>query len=372
MPMQRQLSDFMVTSDGQLLIDGENLLRKFAGWEIAEQTKAGWRQIGHFTDLTLAWRIPLEWSGDVRFVWRLLCEDRTILPLYLCPDDLDFSCIVIVVEVEKTEDFVYWKRVGYVTHTGEDFQKEKESGILDVDVYTNEDWERFGDNIALENADSPEWYRWINENWNEELYRRRMNYTLPYYRDGGGVCWVQTVDYTFERNGYVAELQHFRDIQLEMEIARVFQMSDKVFMDKNQCADMLAALSPDGYEVRNGHLLDYGEVLLHVFSSEQITEPLINYLRLVVEQRTIKSLQNQPEQDVERKIKIYSKAIELMWAKGTAEVVNVVDVSILERLSDDGKLWQEFGTYLSEDFKTYINQVLIPQNVMMSENARLQ
>lgn len=352
MPTQKYISNFAVTPEGQLLIDGDDLLMRFAHWEVANDAKEDWPQIAPFDDLALAWSIPLEYSGDVRFVWKMLREDKAILPLYLCPDDLDFSCIVIVAEVEKTENYVYWNRIGYVTHVGENYKKEIEHGILDTDAYTSEDWERFGDNIAWETVESPEWYQWTGENWNEELYRRRMNYTLPYYRDGGGVCWVQTVDYTFERNTYELMLEDFRDIQLDLELDRVFRMSEKNDMNTMRCGDMIAMLSPDGYDALNRHLLNYGEVVLHVLASEQITEPLENYLR----------------QDVKQKIKVYSKAIELMWAKGTTEVVNVVDVTILERLSDELLLWRKFGEYLSEDFKIYINQELIPGNIMISEN----
>jgi hypothetical protein len=47
--------------------------------------------------------------------------------------------------------------------------------------------------------------------------------------------------------------------------------------------------------------------------------------------------------------------IELMWAHGDDSVVNVVDVTILERLSDEQERWKRFGTYLTNDFKQYIN-----------------
>ena len=65
-----------------------------------------------FDDLCPAWTKGLDWPGDVRFVWHLINSDAAIVPIYMCPDDLDFSCIVIVVEVEKTVSSVYWKRAG--------------------------------------------------------------------------------------------------------------------------------------------------------------------------------------------------------------------------------------------------------------------
>lgn len=67
-------------------------------------------------------------------------------------------------------------------------------------------------------------------------------------------------------------------------------------------------------------------------------------------------------------IKKYCNVIEVMWKTGKDEVVNGVDVTILERLSDDITIWNRFGTYISDDFKEYINDVAIPNNVMMPYN----
>ena len=46
----------------------------------------------------------------------------------------------------------------------------------------------YGDNIAFAKVDSDEWYQYISENWDDELYRRRMNYTHPYYQTYGNMC----------------------------------------------------------------------------------------------------------------------------------------------------------------------------------------
>lgn len=68
-----------------------------------------------FDDLCPAWTKELDYSGDVKFVWYLIGLEKAILPIYMCPDDLDFSCTVVVVEVEKTNNSVHWKRAGYVS-----------------------------------------------------------------------------------------------------------------------------------------------------------------------------------------------------------------------------------------------------------------
>lgn len=116
-------------------------------------------EIGSFEGLWSAWSKELDFKGDVRFVWELIRRGNTILPILLCPDDLDFSCLVIVVEVNKTKDFVYWNKIGYVLHENEDFEKEKKSGILHTDSYSDEEavWQEFGKYI------SDDFKRYINE-----------------------------------------------------------------------------------------------------------------------------------------------------------------------------------------------------------------
>ena len=83
-----------------------------------------------------------------------------------------------------------------------------------------------------------------------------------------------------------------------------------------------------------------------------VTEPLINLLKYHIER--------------ESTIQKYCKAIEAMWDSGDDAVVNVVDVTILERLSDEEDVWQRFGTFISDDFKNYINNEVLRLNIMMA------
>ena len=62
---------------------------------------------------------------------------------------------------------------------------EEQSGILCLEAYSDQDWEEYGDNIACEQFDSPEYRKWVSEHWDEELIRRRRNYTKPLYAGGG-------------------------------------------------------------------------------------------------------------------------------------------------------------------------------------------
>lgn len=121
-------------------------------------------------------------------------------------------------------------------------------------------------------------------------------------------------------------------------------------MNKEQCAEIIARLSPDGKQMLEEHIVLYGEVLLHILASELIAEPLIELLR--------------GNEQVELIVE-YCSLIELMWRDGDDNVVNVVDVTILERLSDEEKIWYQFGIYISDEFKKYINEEQIPSNLMM-------
>ena len=55
-------------------------------------------------------------------------------------------------------------------------------------------------------------------------------------------------------------------------------------------------------------------------------------------------------------------ASELMWIHGDEVVVNVVDVTILECLSDDRETRGKFGTYVTNDFRQYINNNVLTNN----------
>ena len=64
-------------------------------------------------------------------------------------------------------------------------------------------------------------------------------------------------------------------------------------------------------------------------------------------------------------IQQYCSFIEEMYYDGDEDVKNVVEVTILEQLSDETKIWLCFGPYLSNEFIREINTVLIPHNTML-------
>ncbi len=143
------------------------------------------------------------WPGDRLFVWELIYKEEQInLPILVCEQDLDFSCVVIVVKIRKDDHFVYWDRIGLLDHKNEDFEVEKQSGILCVEKYSQEDWKKYGKNIARAKVNSRKWCRWISENWSEELLRRRRNYTFPYLQNEENIIWINDTNFIFARNEY--------------------------------------------------------------------------------------------------------------------------------------------------------------------------
>lgn len=152
--------------------------------------------------LEITWTNEYDYDGDRRFMKYILEQDKAVTPILSCPDDFDFSCIVIVADVIKYDDKVIWKRLGRVDHSFEVFEEEKRSGILCLEAYTQEDWEMYGDTIACEQIDSYEWGKWISQNWSEELYRRRINYTFPYYQNEKHIIWFAECDFQFDRKEY--------------------------------------------------------------------------------------------------------------------------------------------------------------------------
>lgn len=328
------------------IIDGKLLPEYLSIWA-AETIDDNLKLMEPFHGLCPAWSKELDWSGEIRWVWKLIEMDSVVLPLLLCPEDLDFSCIVIVVEVEKTKDFVYWNRVGYVLHENEDFEEEKKNGILNTSAYSDEDWEKYG-YIAFENIYSPLWKEWISNHWDEELYRRRMNYTLPYYQAEGSICWIKDADWIFDRTEYEQMVSKFREL---VDRKKLENYSENDILDIRACAYMLADLTSEGRKILENHKKEFNEILLHVWVEDLVTKPLMDLLQCHI--------------DREGTIRLYCKAIEVMWKNGDDAVKNVVDVTILERLSAEEFIWERFGLFISKEFKDYINQEVLKFNLMM-------
>ena len=119
---------------------------------------------------------------------------------------------------------------------------------------------------------------------------------------------------------------------------------------KEQFANKLVELFPEKKQASLQHYEDYGELLGHIFFVDEINVPLFDLLQ---------------KNDTGSKISAYCRFVEEMWRNGTDDVVNIVDVTIVERLSDDETVWNRFGKNISNEFKAYINDDLLKNNIAM-------
>jgi predicted transcriptional regulator YdeE len=75
-----------------------------------------------FPEKSLIGFVPtlLDWldnKEERKLVWdRVESSDKQIVPILMCPDDLDLWCTVVNVEIEKTEKSVKWLRLGIDTN----------------------------------------------------------------------------------------------------------------------------------------------------------------------------------------------------------------------------------------------------------------
>jgi hypothetical protein len=125
---------------------------------------------------------------------------------------------------------------------------------------------------------------------------------------------------------------------------------------REQFAKKLVKLFPEKKQALRQHYEDFGELLGHIFFYDEINIPLSDLLQ---------------KNDAGFKISAYCRFIEEMWRNGTDDVVNIVDVTVVECLSDDETVWNRFGKNISNEFKAYINDDLLKGNILMRGVAKL-
>ena len=118
-------------------------------------------------------------------------------------------------------------------------------------------------------------------------------------------------------------------------------------INTKKCAELLADNIPGADRIYEEHINAYGEILLHVLAGDVIDKPLTELLK----DNTQKEL-----------IGVYCDIVEKMWRYGDEDVKNVADVTVLEYISARNEQWRTFGTYISDDFKKYINAPYVPAN----------
>lgn len=166
-------------------IDGIPLYEYFQKWNVTDIAPS----LDPVDLFDIAWINHYDFVADARFMKYILEQEKAITPILSCPDDFDFSCTVIVVEVTKTEGHVHWGRIGVVDHADEPLEQD----CVNQDV----------------------------EDWNEELYRIRLEYTYPFYQDENNIIWLADCNFTFDRKEYDALVERcFKDMRLLFHMDR--------------------------------------------------------------------------------------------------------------------------------------------------------
>lgn len=78
-----------------------------------------------------AWsgKLVSQWEND--FIWELVnSKEELNVPILVCEDDCDLSCIVIVAHIRKIENIVYWDKIGLLNHSNMNRREYTQSGIL--------------------------------------------------------------------------------------------------------------------------------------------------------------------------------------------------------------------------------------------------
>lgn len=127
-------------------------------------------------------------------------------------------------------------------------------------------------------------------------------------------------------------------------------------MNKQEMAEYVVAKFQNFGAYYKEHLMDYGTVLAHVFAGETINNSMKTEFELNAQSELFHR---------------YCRLIQHLWKSGDDEVRNVVDVTILESISDNSLMWEAFGENISFEFKKYINEELLPQNIAMSHVDKL-
>lgn len=128
-------------------------------------------------------------------------------------------------------------------------------------------------------------------------------------------------------------------------------------LSKEELAERLVTMFPEKKQLLDEHCSYYNGLLGHVFFAEALSEPLIELI-----------LRRHDDPHITQ----YCSFIEDMWRSGDEEAVNIAEVTILERLSDDRDVWNTFGKHISNDLIRYINTEALAGNAMMENVPRLE
>lgn len=144
-------------------------------------------------------------TGELLYVKELVEKKISCnFPLLICGDECDFSCTIVVVKVEYSENTVKWNKFGTVKKDVNFWENYRNSGIRKIENWTDNDWKKY-DSIAYDLLYDENFFdEWCSENWNEEVYRRTWGYYHKYFNDDNNINWISDINFRFELNNYVS------------------------------------------------------------------------------------------------------------------------------------------------------------------------
>ena len=126
--------------------------------------------------------------------------------------------------------------------------------------------------------------------------------------------------------------------------------SERIVMNIVEMANYITNIFPENKQYYKEHIGDYETVLAHVFAIETIDIPMENEFKAHAESDRFRT---------------YCTLIQSLWENGDDEVRNVIDVTILESISDHEQMWKSFGRHISQEFIDYINDEVLGENILM-------
>ncbi|GKX55839.1 hypothetical protein SOASR030_19510 [Leminorella grimontii] len=168
-------------SEDYLTIDGIPIVDCLEQW-VSESKHDALPPLKSLKGLYPAWGPEMMCRGERLFIQELLQSPLTQnVPILVCEDDLDLSCLVIVAKVRKEAETVHWDGIGLFQPVGMNNEDEAMSGML-----------RFGER----------WRGWVSERWDEERLMRCRNYVNRFLQRDENILWIAHPGWRFEKRAW--------------------------------------------------------------------------------------------------------------------------------------------------------------------------
>lgn len=151
------------------------------------------------------------------------------------------------------------------------------------------------------------------------------------------------------------KIRHYIRVLYETKL----KIKDKIHgkLNLEEIIEILIEVIPEEEKYIIEHINFNEELLGHVYFEDDYTQHLMNLLK----DNTNTTL-----------IRKYCSFIEYMYKYGDSAFLNIFDVSIVEKICQDVIIWKKFGKYISNELISYINDDLIPHNILMASAEKLK